>query len=129
MSHAVGFLTQHLGSREALAAYQAVVFCAEIGGQDICLKGDAKEVVDAINSQNDNWSHFGHIVADVRFKLCMFSRWQCGFVNQAANSAVYGLAKMAIKCVINIIWIYIYIYIEIDGYNPLIWDKDSLNFI
>ena len=81
------------------------MFCAEIGGQDICLKGDAKQVVEVISSLNDNWSKLGHIVADIRLRLCMFPLWQCGFVNRIANSTAHGLAKMATtKCVIDRIW-------------------------
>jgi hypothetical protein len=34
----------------------------------------------------------------------MLSQWQCGFVNQVANSAAHGLAKMATKCVIDKSW-------------------------
>jgi hypothetical protein len=94
-----------LTSGEALSAFQAVVFCVEIGGQDICLKSGAKQVVESINSLNDNWSQFGHITADIRLRLCTFPLWQCGYVNQIANSATHGLAKMTTaKCVIDRIW-------------------------
>jgi hypothetical protein len=89
----------------ALSAFQTVLFCVEIEGQDIRLKSYAKQVVESINSLNDNWSQFGHIVADIQLRLCMFPLWQCGFVNRIANSAAHDLAKMTTaKCVIDRIW-------------------------
>jgi ribonuclease HI len=37
-------------TREALAAYHAIIFCLELGMECINLEGDAKQVVEAINS-------------------------------------------------------------------------------
>jgi ribonuclease HI len=58
---------------EALASYFAARLCKENGGTSLILEGDAKLVVDALNSNNCNWSRFGHIVNDTRRILHTFS--------------------------------------------------------
>lgn len=39
-------------SGEALVSYHAVSLCRELGIQQACLKGDAKIIVDALNSNS-----------------------------------------------------------------------------
>lgn len=36
-----------------------MVFCAEIGRQDVVIKGDAKKVIDEVNSLEEIWSTNG----------------------------------------------------------------------
>ena len=80
---------------EALAAYHAVCLCRELGLQNIYLEGDAKQIVEAINSSMGTWSRFGHLVDDTRHILASFSCWKCDFIHREANEVVYRLAKAA----------------------------------
>ncbi|XP_059450979.1 uncharacterized protein LOC132181760 [Corylus avellana] len=86
---------------EALASLYAVRWCQELGRRAIILEGDAKQVVEAINSDVNNGSRFGHIVEDIRQTLKTFPRWRCAFANRNANAAAHGLAKGATKLVMD----------------------------
>lgn len=89
---------------EALASLHAIRWCQELGRQAIILEGDAKQVVDAINSDVNNGSRLGHIVEDIRQFLKTFLRWHCAFVNRNANTAAHRLAKGATKLVMDREW-------------------------
>jgi ribonuclease HI len=89
---------------EALAAFHAVDFCREIGLKCINLEGDAKQVVDAINSPTMVWNRFGHLVEDTRRILHSLTSWKCTFVNREANEAAHGLARAAITNVSDRFW-------------------------
>jgi ribonuclease HI len=57
---------------EALASYQAVNFCKELGLSSIILEGDAQVIVSGINTSNRNWSKLGHIIEDIRIVLQLY---------------------------------------------------------
>ena len=80
---------------KALASFHAVILCRDLGIQQLFLEGDAKLVVDAINSNTSTWSHFGHIVEDTRGVLQTFPRWRCGFIHREANEVAHQLARVA----------------------------------
>ena len=65
---------------EAFAASSAVCFCKDLGVQRVVLEGDAKQIVDAINSSSTSWSRFGHLIDDTRWILKCFPQWKCQFV-------------------------------------------------
>ena len=49
---------------KAFASFHAVSLCRDLSIQQLFLEGDAKLVVDAINSITSTWTRFGHIVED-----------------------------------------------------------------
>ncbi|XP_059436227.1 uncharacterized protein LOC132169166 [Corylus avellana] len=98
----LGLLEPTMG--EALAAYHAVCLGRNLGMQNIYLEGDAKQVVEAINSQTSTWSRFGHLIDDTRGILRSFSSWRCNFVYRNANEAAHRLAKAAITDISDRIW-------------------------
>jgi ribonuclease HI len=89
---------------EALAAFHAADFCREMGLKCINLEGDAKQVVDAINSPTMVWNRFGHLVEDTRRILHSLTSWKCTFVNREANEAAHRLARAAITNVSDRFW-------------------------
>jgi hypothetical protein len=66
---------------EALASFHAASFCKDLGIQQLWLEGDAKIIVDVLNSNGSTWSRYGHIVEDTRSILQTFPRWRCCFVH------------------------------------------------
>jgi ribonuclease HI len=80
---------------KALAAVQAITYCNEIGMDKICLEGDAKNVVDALNAMEKNCGKFGHLIADAKVLLQKFSHWEVKFVKRDANGAAHSLMKLA----------------------------------
>jgi hypothetical protein len=91
-------------SGEAFAAYQAACLCKDLGLQYICLEGDAKQVVDAVNSPTSSWSRYGHLIDDIRRTLQALTRWKCNFVHREANEAAHWLTKAATTDVSDRIW-------------------------
>ena len=81
---------------EAFAASSAVWFCQDLGVQRVVLEGDAKQIVDAVNSSSTSWSRFGHLIDDTRRFLESFPQWKCQFVRRGANEAAHQLAKAVI---------------------------------
>jgi ribonuclease HI len=68
------------------------------------LEGDAKQIVEGINSHMNTWSRFGHLIDDTRRILADFTRWKCNFVRREANEAAHRLAKAAITDVGDRMW-------------------------
>jgi ribonuclease HI len=89
---------------EAFGAFQAAQFIMEMGLHNIILKGDAKQIVDAINSYTSTWSQYGHLVDDTWCLLCSLSRWKCIFTHREANEAAHRLVKAAMMDISDIIW-------------------------
>jgi ribonuclease HI len=55
---------------ETMANIHALKFCMALDVYNICLEGDAKNVVDGLNSMEKNWSRMGHLVVDARNLFC-----------------------------------------------------------
>jgi hypothetical protein len=72
--------------------------------QNLLLEGDAKQIVEAINSGTGTWSSFGHLIEDSRHMLFTLSRGRCAFVSCEANKVAYRLAKTATIDVNDRIW-------------------------
>jgi ribonuclease HI len=89
---------------EAFGAFQAARLITELGLQNIILEGDAKQIVDAINSNMSTWSQYGHLVEDTRRLVCSLSRWKCIFTHREANEAAHRLAKAAAMNISDMIW-------------------------
>ena len=66
---------------EFLAAIMAVQLCNEMGIRQVQLEGDAKGVVDAVNSTLPDESGMGHLTEDLRVALRPFSAWEMEHVS------------------------------------------------
>ena len=82
---------------EAMAVLVAVHLCGEMGFQQVCLEGDAKVVVDAVNARAPVWTRWGHLVEDISLTLQDVSCWKMCFIRRAANQAARAMARMAVK--------------------------------
>ena len=79
---------------EAYAAYHAASLCRDLGLQHISLEGDAKQIVEAVNSPTNTWSRFGHLIDDTWRILLSFSRCYCSFIHHEVNEAIHRLARV-----------------------------------
>jgi hypothetical protein len=66
-----------------MAVLRAAQLSHELEFLQICLEGDAKVVVDEVNSAETDWSKKGHLMDDLRIGLKTFPKWKM----------VYGLFK------------------------------------
>jgi ribonuclease HI len=82
---------------EAWAGGQALKLGKELNLNHIVLKGDAKIVMDAINSNKTNWSKIGHLVEDMKILLQKFPQWTVRAEGRAANSIAHVIACLAVR--------------------------------
>jgi hypothetical protein len=52
---------------------------------DIILKGDTLQIVDAVKAEGDKWSKFGHIVDDIKLGLCQLRSWRIEHVKRSCE--------------------------------------------
>ncbi|XP_059436766.1 uncharacterized protein LOC132169828 [Corylus avellana] len=90
---------------ETMAAIHALKLCMALGMLNIRMEGDAKNVVDALNSREENWSRTGHLVDEARNLLKGFNIWDIKYVNRNANFAAHHIAKMAANVGIEKEWL------------------------
>ncbi|XP_059458384.1 uncharacterized protein LOC132187980 [Corylus avellana] len=91
-------------AEETLALYHAACHCKDLDGKPIILEGDALQVVTTVNSSEQSWSHFGHLVAYTKIVLQMLLEWSCRHVRRKANVIAHRLAKAAVQHVIDNTW-------------------------
>jgi ribonuclease HI len=81
---------------EALAAMLAIKLCREVGCLRVQFEGDAKGVIDAVNSPEVNNSWMGQAIQDIRVELQPLADWKFTFVKREGNIAAHNLAKYAL---------------------------------
>ena len=89
---------------EAIALVHAAAMCRDGGLENIILEGDAKQVVDELNSNGSRWCRFGQLIDDIQHILQKITRWRCVFIKREANEAAHRLAKRATTNIKNRIW-------------------------
>jgi hypothetical protein len=89
---------------EALALYHAACLGVELGGTKIILEGDSIQVINAMNSEEQLWSNFGHLVEDTKYAMRNVPGWKCNHVSRDANGAAHNLAKAAVKNGFDYTW-------------------------
>ena len=77
---------------EAMAAARATSFALEIGLSSFILEGDAQAVIKILNSEEESFSPFDHILASAKY-LTDTSRISCSHVHRIGNFVAYNLAK------------------------------------
>ncbi|XP_059458290.1 uncharacterized protein LOC132187875 [Corylus avellana] len=80
---------------KALAAMEATQICCELGYDWIKFVGDVKLIVEAVNSDEQDWSKKGHIIDAIHSSVRTFSHWTFSHVNGEANWVAHELATLA----------------------------------
>ena len=93
-------------SVEALAAMVTTQFSNELGARNVFLEGDAKNIVEAVKSQNSDESHRGHLFADIILILSSFLVWEMGYVCRDRNNVAHALATTTMRGNVNRVWLY-----------------------
>jgi ribonuclease HI len=71
----------------------------------IHFESDAQLVVEGIKSMETNWSSRGLMLEDIKRAVQEFSQWKMTFTRREGNKAAHALSKIAIKAVVNKLWI------------------------
>jgi hypothetical protein len=88
------FLTEPT-SAEALAAWKLAEICVRLGFNDVILEGDALEVVQALNREDQSWGRYGALTNEAKRLLRQVQKWKVCHVKRTANEAAHRLAKLA----------------------------------
>ena len=89
---------------EAVAALIEIQISHELGYSTVWFEGDAKIIVDAILSNETDWSRKRHLVDDIRVDLKHFTHWKLSYMRRGANQAAHLLAKLATRQEIEKLW-------------------------
>jgi ribonuclease HI len=90
---------------EAQSALRAVQLCKALGATMIHMEGDAKIVIDALLSGDEDRSHMGNVIEDIKEELRIVSHWKVSFVRKEGNKVAHALAKTALNCNLDQEWV------------------------
>ncbi|XP_042969036.1 uncharacterized protein LOC122301713 [Carya illinoinensis] len=90
---------------EGHALHRAMVFCIELGLMHVCFEGDAKAVVDAVNSETEDNSWDGQLIEDIRQLKAAYLVWKLGFVRRSVNASAHVAAKLAVFFSCESVWL------------------------
>ncbi|XP_042954577.1 uncharacterized protein LOC122290987 [Carya illinoinensis] len=82
---------------ECHALWRSMEVCRELGFWDIILEGDAKNVIDRVNSATEDESEWGQIITDLKTVLGRCDGWSLNFIHREKNGVAHFLAKMALN--------------------------------
>jgi hypothetical protein len=86
---------------KAKTALLAIHLCHEMGLSKIHFEGDAKSIVDSVNSELVDSSWMGHVIEDIKVEIQVFYQWQFSFVGREGNKVAHLRAKYARKFRVN----------------------------
>jgi ribonuclease HI len=89
---------------EAEAVLMAIQLCRDLGLSKVVFEGDAKVVVDGINSAEVDKGWMGHVLADIKHELSALEGWRVQFVRREDNTAAHLLAQMTVQLNLNRTW-------------------------
>ncbi|XP_042958180.1 uncharacterized protein LOC122293763 [Carya illinoinensis] len=90
---------------EACALRRAMFFCLELGCSNAVFEGDSLVVVNAANSEGEVGTDYSVIIEDTRKMLNNNVRWSVKFTHREANNVAHILAKLALDCSDETVWI------------------------
>lgn len=90
---------------ESNALWKAMEMCNELGFRDVIFEGDAKAIIDVVNSEEDDESWRGQIIEDIKKIVRQREWWSVAFVHREGNVVAHQLAKLALQNEEEICWI------------------------
>ncbi|XP_059456501.1 uncharacterized protein LOC132186539 [Corylus avellana] len=82
---------------EAKAFLLAIRLCHDLCLTQVHFEGDAKSVIDSVNSEAKDCSWMGHIIEDIKLELRVFQQWKLTFTRREGNQVAHLLAKYAVE--------------------------------
>ncbi|XP_042939537.1 uncharacterized protein LOC122274574 [Carya illinoinensis] len=98
-------LTKNASATENLTTLRATLLCSELGLTQVQLEGDAKMVVEAINSRSFNSSWDGQVIEDIKAVVHAQPGWSVAFVKREGNSAAHAATKLALSLGTECVWV------------------------
>ncbi|XP_042980158.1 uncharacterized protein LOC122310328 [Carya illinoinensis] len=99
------FNVQSAEVAECYALWKALKGCSDLNVQKVIFEGDAKGVITAVQSEEDNLSVIGPLVDDIRDVLSNRKGWSLQFAYRERNKVAHNLVKFALILEEEKIWI------------------------
>ncbi|XP_042972177.1 uncharacterized protein LOC122304128 [Carya illinoinensis] len=90
---------------EGYALWKAMELCNELNIQKVIFEGDAKAVILAVLSNEEDLSVGGSLIEDIRFVLANRPDWSIQFAYRELNNVAHVLAKEALSLEEKKVWI------------------------
>jgi ribonuclease HI len=82
---------------EACAVQMAIIKYKELGFTRVQFEGDAKMVVDALLSEEEDRSRLGNVIEDIKEEIRIVPHWKLPFVRRDANKAAHVQSKFVVQ--------------------------------
>jgi ribonuclease HI len=89
---------------EAEAVLMAIHLCRDLGLLRVVFEGDAKGVVDRINSAEVDRGWMGQVISDIKLEISALEGWRVQFVRREDNKAAHILAQMTVQHDLTHVW-------------------------
>ncbi|XP_040988972.1 uncharacterized protein LOC121236595 [Juglans microcarpa x Juglans regia] len=90
---------------ESLALRKAAELCSDLNIQKAIFEGDAKEVVEAVLSEEEDILDLSSIIDDVKFHFRNRTHWFIQFASRKKNTVAHTLAKKTLELGRELVWI------------------------
>ncbi|XP_042976027.1 uncharacterized protein LOC122307281 [Carya illinoinensis] len=90
---------------ECYALRLAVELCSELYIHDATFEGDAKNVIMAVQKDEEEMSDFGSLIEDIKFYFNRNADWHLQFTFRESNTVAHCLAKKALSLLEKTVWI------------------------
>ncbi|XP_042972830.1 uncharacterized protein LOC122304638 [Carya illinoinensis] len=90
---------------ESYALHRVMELCIELGLSQVCFEGDAKVVIDAVNSKEEDSSWYGQKIEDLQQIMAGYPEWKIVFVHRTANVSAHTATKLAIRVSSENVWL------------------------
>ncbi|XP_041001630.1 uncharacterized protein LOC121247328 [Juglans microcarpa x Juglans regia] len=74
---------------ESVALLRAMDLCTELGFNQVCFEGDAKAIMDAVNSKGEDNSWIGQMIEDMQLLIRRNQAWSLRFVQRTVNRVAH----------------------------------------
>ncbi|XP_042953505.1 uncharacterized protein LOC122290053 [Carya illinoinensis] len=90
---------------EKAALQRALDMCIDMDLNHVVFEGDAKAIIEAVNSRNEDFSWGGQDTDDLQHVMKLHLGWKLSFALRSANGAAHSAASLAIRESNERVWI------------------------
>jgi ribonuclease HI len=90
---------------EAMAARAAIQLALDLKLDRVSFEGDSTQVITALQCQDNNYTSYGHLIAETQNKTLSLQSFTFEHVGRSANSVAHVLAKKSISIESSYLWL------------------------
>lgn len=90
---------------ECESLWRTLMLCEELGFDRVCLKGDAKVVIDAVHELEECYTWYGTRIEDIKRVFRQHPAWSLVFIHREGNFVVDLFPKFGLSVSDEYVWI------------------------